>query len=138
VNQPGLAPKRELINPPGTEKVYERLQFSQAVKVGDIIWVSGQVGRDPGGNLAEGIQAQARAALENLKSVLEHAGACLGDVVELTTFHTSMKDIMGFAQAKADFFPQDYPAWTAVGVTELVYPGLLVEVRAVAVMGSSL
>ena len=64
-----------LINPPGTEKVYEKLQFSQAVRVGDTVWVSGQVGMDETGMAGDGIEEQARLAFQNLQRVLEAAGS---------------------------------------------------------------
>ena len=126
---------KTLINPPGTEKIYKRMQFSQAVRVGEMIWVSGQVGIDGEGNTAEGIEAQARGAFNNLGRVLAEAGASFADVVELVTYHTSMKEIGEFAKVKAEFVSEDFPAWTAVGVTELVMPKLLCEIRAVAVTG---
>lgn len=128
--------KRKLINPPGTEKIYEKWQYSQAVRVGDTIWVSGQAGMDRKGP-AEGIEAQSRIAFESLKRVLVEEGATLGDVVELVTYHTNMAEMSGFARVKAEFFPSDYPAWTAVGVTALAVPGILLEIRATAVVGSS-
>lgn len=128
--------KKVLVNPPGTEQIYKRMQFSQAVRVGDLVWVSGQVGLDEQGTVGEGIDAQARLAFKNLSRVLAEAGASLADVVELITFHTSMSDIRGFAKVKAGFIPEDFPAWTAVGVRELVMPQLLVEIRATAVIGS--
>ena len=127
--------KRKLINPPGTEKTYERWQFSQAVRVGETVWVSGQMGME-GKSPAQGIEAQTRIAFENLTRVLAEGGATLADVVELVTYHKSMSDLAGFSKAKAEFFPSNYPAWTAVGVTELAVPGILVEVRATAVVGS--
>jgi enamine deaminase RidA (YjgF/YER057c/UK114 family) len=125
-----------LINPPGSERVYERMQFSQAVRVGDIVWVSGQVGVDEKGEAGKGIEEQTRIAFKNLERVLAEAGGSLADVVELMTFHTSMADIRGFAKVKSEFIPEKYPAWTAVGVTELVMPQFLVEIRAQAVLGS--
>ncbi len=125
-----------LINPPGSERVYERMQFSQAVRVGDTVWVSGQVGMDEKGVAGEGIEEQARIAFKNLSRVLTEAGCSFADVVELVTFHTSRSDIRGFAKVKAEFIPEKYPAWTAVGVTELVMSQLLVEIRATAVVGS--
>lgn len=128
--------KRRLINPPGTEKTYQRWQYSQAVRVGDTIWVSGQVGMDKTGP-AEGIEAQSRIALESLKRVLEEAGASLEDVVELVTYHTNMADLAGFGKVRAEFFPSNYPAWTAVGVQALAVPGVLLEVKATAVAGSA-
>jgi enamine deaminase RidA (YjgF/YER057c/UK114 family) len=128
--------QRILVNPPGTERIYEVMQFSQAVRVGDTMWVSGQVGVDEKGNAGEGIEAQARLAFKNLESILTHAGGSMADIVELVTFHTSMADIGGFAQVKSEFIPENYPAWTAVGVTELARPQFLVEIRATAVIGS--
>lgn len=128
---------RELINPPGTEVVYQSMQFSQAVRAGDMVWVSGQVGMDEQLSMADGIEAQARLAFRNLEKVLAAAGASLADVVELTTFHVDMAQMGTFARVKSEFFTKDFPAWTAVGVKELVLTGLLVEIRAVAVIGSS-
>ncbi len=128
--------KKILVNPPGTEQIYKRMQFSQAVRVGDVVWVSGQVGMDELGTVGEGIDAQSRLAFKNLERVLAEAGASLVDVVELITFHTAMSDIRGFSKVKAGFIPENFPAWTAVGVKELVMPQLLVEIRATAVIGS--
>ena len=128
--------KKILINPSGTEDIYRRMKFSQAVRVGDTVWVSGQVGVDAKGLVGEGIDGQARLAFKNLAHVLADIGASLADVVELMTFHTSMGDIRGFSKVKAEFIPENYPAWTAVGVKELVMPQLLVEIKATAVIGS--
>lgn len=127
--------KKELINPPGTEKTYQRFQFSQAVKVGNTLYVSGQVGRAPDGKIPEDIEGQTRVALENLKRVIEHAGGTLEDVVELHTFHTDMNELPGMMKAKAEFFPKDYCAWTAIGCTALAGPQFKLEVKATAVIG---
>lgn len=135
-NNAGRQNSKKLINPQGTEGVYAAMQFSQAVRVGNTIWVSGQVGMNEQFQMADGIQAQARQAFQNLGRVLEAAGASFEDIVELVTYHITMKDMPGFAKVKTEFIPRDYPAWTAVGVTELVLPGLLVEIRATAVIGS--
>jgi enamine deaminase RidA (YjgF/YER057c/UK114 family) len=124
---------RKLINPPGTEGIYQSWHFSQAVRVGNQVWVSGQVGIDEHG-IGDGIEAQARAAFRNLVRVLDAAGASLRDVVELVTYHRAMQDMQTFAKVKDEFFPEDYPAWTAVGVTALALPELLVEIRATAVV----
>jgi enamine deaminase RidA (YjgF/YER057c/UK114 family) len=129
--------KRKLINPPGTEAIYQQWQFSQAVQVGETVWVSGQVGIDHEGKVPAGIEAQTKLAFENLKGVLAAAGAALEDVVELTTFHRDMKEMPGFAKVKATYLPKDYPAWTAIGTTELALPDLRIEVRATAVIGSA-
>jgi enamine deaminase RidA (YjgF/YER057c/UK114 family) len=128
--------KQQLINPPGTETVYERMQFSQAVRVGDTLWVSGQTGVDENWKAADGIENQAQLAFQGLERIIKEAGGTLADIVELVTYHTSMKDIRGFSKVKAKFISAEFPAWTAVGVTELVMPDLLVEVRATVVIGS--
>ena len=81
--------------------------------------------------------AQARLAFEGLKRTLAETGASLEDVVELTTFHIDLRcEMEQFASVKDEYFPRDYPAWTAVGVTQLALPELRVEVRAVAIAGS--
>jgi len=128
--------RKTLVNPKGTEAIYQSMQFSQAVRVGNMVWVSGQVGIDDSFQIGGGIETQARLAFQNLTAVIEEAGGTLADIVELVTYHISMKDMKGFSKVKAEFIPSHYPAWTAVGVTELVLPGLLVEIRATVVIGS--
>jgi enamine deaminase RidA (YjgF/YER057c/UK114 family) len=129
---------RTLVNPKGTEALYANYHFSQAIRVGDTIWISGQVGVDADLTPAAGITAQAELAFGGLKRALQDAGATLADVVELTTFHLDLRrEIEEFSTVKDRFFPRDFPAWTAVGVTQLALPELRVEVRAVAVAGSA-
>ncbi|MGH6957246.1 MAG: RidA family protein [Caulobacteraceae bacterium] len=131
--------QRTLIVPPAAQAMYDHYHFAQATRVGDMIWVSGQVGLDAAGHAGPDVAAQARLAFEGLKAVLAEAGASLGDVVELTTFHTDLRGQMrAFGAVKDAFFPSNYPSWTAVGVTQLATPELLVEIRAVAVVGSAL
>src|SRR5256885_1812626 len=130
---------RTLINPGSTKVLYDNYHFSQATRVGDMIWVSGQVGLEPNMRPAKGLTEQSRLAFGGLKTVLEAAGASLGDVVELVTFHIDLRGGSSeFVKVKDEFFPKDYPSWSAVGVTQLAMPELLVEIRAVAVAGSGL
>ena len=129
--------KRVLVNPKETQPMYDAFHFSQANRVGDTIWVSGQVGIDSNLSPASGMSAQARLAFEGVERTLAETGASLEDVVELTTFHIDLRGEMDeFAKVKDEFFPRGYPAWTAVGVTQLALPELRVEIRAVAVAGS--
>lgn len=133
---PSQEPKRQSINPGSTQALYDALHFSQATRVRDMVWVSGQVGIDAAMKPAQGIEAQAHLAFQNLRSVLQAAGASLADVVELVTFHTDLRaEMRAFAAVKDEYFPDRYPSWTAVGVTQLALPELCVEVRAVAVVG---
>ena len=127
---------RQPIIPKPFQAFYDAYHFSPATRVGDTIWVSGQVGIGPDMKAGEGMQAQARIAFESLKAVLETAGASLSDVVELTTFHTNLRDEMeDFSAVKDAYFPACYPSWTAVGVTQLALPESCIEIRAVAVAG---
>lgn len=129
--------RRLSIRPAGTERAYDTLHFSPAIRVGDIVWVSGQVGIDGDAKPGAGMAAQARLAFINLANVLAEAGATMADVVELVTFHTDLRgDIQEFVAVKDEFIPRDFPAWSAVGVTQLAFPEFLVEIRAVAVVGS--
>jgi enamine deaminase RidA (YjgF/YER057c/UK114 family) len=134
----GNEDQQVLINPPGTEVIYDSWQFSQAVRSGRVVWISGQVGFDGANNLIpKSIEEQSRLALDNLKIVIEDAGGTLDDIVELVSYHTDMRELDAFTEVKAEFFGADYPAWTAVGVTALADPELKVEIRATAVIGSS-
>jgi enamine deaminase RidA (YjgF/YER057c/UK114 family) len=136
---PSGSKQRIIVVPQATQRTYDRFHFAPATRVGDTIWVSGQVGLDTRFQPAAGMAAQAELAFEGLKAVLSEAGASLGDVVELTTFHIDLQgDMAAFSAVKDRYFPKNYPSWTAVGVTQLAVTGLLVEVRAVAVAGSAL
>ena len=130
--------KRQTITTPGSQVFYDRLHFAPATRVGDTIWLSGQTGYDAASRTApDGIEAQARLAFDGIKEVLEAAGATMADIVELVSFHTDLhRDMAGFTKVKDEYLPDNYPAWTAVGVTALAMPELLVEIRVVAVAGS--
>lgn len=125
-----------LINPSGTEEFYDNWHFSQGVRVGDTLWISGQLGIGPNSKPGTTIAEQTRLAFQNLSRVLEAAGGSLADVVELTTYHIAMDDLPQVAAVKDEFISQNFPAWTAVGVTQLAFPELLIEIKATAVIGS--
>lgn len=131
--------KRQMITPASVKaRQYDQMHFSSATRVGDMIWVSGQVGFDAArGEPGEGMAEQASLAFQNLKNVLAEAGATMADIVEIMTFHTDLRgpDIHAFVQVKDEFLPDRYPSWTAVGVAQLANPAFLVEVRAIAVAG---
>lgn len=126
---------RQVYNPgPRAQRYYDAMHFATATRVGDLIWVSGQVGIDPETGLpAQGIEAQARFAFHGVEAALAAAGASLDDIVELMTFHTALgRDSAEFSSVKDEFILDPYPCWTAVGVSQLARPELLVEIRAVA------
>ena len=109
--------------------------FSQAIQIGNTVYVSGQVAKDPDGNVVgEGdMAAQTGQALENMKTVLEAAGASMGDVVKLTVFVTDINRLLETHPIRTKYFPDPPPASTGVEVSALGFPELLVEIEAVAV-----
>ncbi|HIH2745159.1 RidA family protein [Burkholderia aenigmatica] len=127
---------RKAIVPAGMEAVYEKIGYAPGLKVGDTLYVSGQIGRDAAMQLVEDREAQIVQAFENLKLVLEAAGASFNDVVDLTTFHTDMRDLPLFMRVRDSYLDaHPKPAWTAIGAHMLGgAPGYIVEIKAVAVL----
>jgi len=127
-------PKRESIIPKGMENIYQRFRYSPGVKVGNMLYIAGQIGRDENLNVIEGKEAQFVQAFENVKKVLTAAGATFDDVVEMVTYHTDMRDLQLFIQVKDRYFTNQLPTWTGIGTTALAMPGLLVEIKCTAIL----
>lgn len=109
--------------------------YSQAVRVGDTVYMSGQIGLDPQSMvLVEGIDGQIVRVFENLKAVAEAAGGSLADVVKLNVFLTDLAHFAKVNEAMARYFSEPYPARAAIGVKELP-KGALVEADAVMFLG---
>ena len=109
-----------------------KLPFSPAIRAGDYIFVSGQVGFvDAKGNEIKGIEAQVRLCLENMKRVLVAAGASLDDVVKVTVFLRNEEDFAKMNETYQGYFPEDKPA-RSTAVTGLVMPNMLIEMDCVA------
>jgi len=107
--------------------------YSQAVRAGDTLYLSGQIGLDPAsGQLVQGIESQIERVFGNLKAVAEAAGASLGDVVKLTVYLTDLTNFARVNEAMARYFNPPYPARAAVGVASLPR-GALVEADAIIV-----
>jgi len=108
--------------------------YSQAVKVGDTVYLSGQIGLDPASmQMVEGIDAQIERVFENLKAVAEAAGATLDAAAKLNIYLTDLANFAKVNETMARYFKQPYPARAAVGVKELPR-GALVEADAVLVL----
>src|SRR5574337_624745 len=126
---------RQAIIPQGMEAVYEKVRYAPAVRVGDTVYVSGQIGRDENMQLVEPPEAQIVQAFENLKKVMEAAGGSMADIVDLTSFHTDMRQLPLFMEIKDRYLKADFPAWTAIGAASLCgAPGYIVEIKATAVL----
>ena len=109
--------------------------YSQAVRIGDLLYTSGQIPLDPAtGTLVEGdIAVQARQSLSNVKAILEAAGADMSAVVKTTVFLKNMDDFAAMNEVYAQFFAEPYPARSAVQVAKLP-KDVLVEIEAVAAL----
>ncbi len=106
--------------------------YSQAIRSGDLVFCSGQIGLDPAsGELAAGVEAQAERALRNLQSVLDAAGLSFDDVVKTTIFLADVGDFGAVNAVYAKFMSEPPPARSTIGVGGLP-KGALVEVEAIA------
>lgn len=107
--------------------------YSQAVKAGNLVFVSGQIPVDPatGEFAGNDITTQTRQSLTNVRSILEQAGCSCADVVKTTVLLADMGDFAAMNAVYAEFFTQPYPARAAFAVKDLP-KGALVEIEAVA------
>ena len=122
---------REVISSPDAPKAIG--PYSQAIRVGNTLYLAGQLGIDPAtAKFAEsGFEAQARQALENQKAVLTAAGLTFENVVQCQVFVTDMNNYPAFNKIYSEYFTNDYPARAVVEVSRLPADGL-VEIMMVA------
>lgn len=126
---------RQFIVPPSMELLAERAGYVPAVKVGSTVYCAGQVGRNVELEVISDPAQQFLRAWENLRTVLGEAGCTFEDVVDMTTYHVDLQRHMAlFRTVKDSVFPRNTCAWTCIGVSELARPGLLVEIKCVAVL----
>lgn len=153
------AKMRKTIVPESLAGVYEKWHFAPAVVANGMIYCSGIIGTSvngdaPSGQPLEGArailqqsgqtaitalqavrepEAQFATAFEALSAILKKAGADLHDIIEITTYHVDIGVHMEcFMRVKDRYLKHPYPAWTAIGVSELAVPGGLMEIRAIA------
>lgn len=109
-------------------------RFSQAMRVGDLVFVSGQAAIDENAQIVgEGdFMAQAHQVFKNLKEILEQAGSGLDRIVKVGIFITDMSYFPQIIELRGQYFTEPYPADTIVQVEALALPGLMLEIEAVA------
>jgi enamine deaminase RidA (YjgF/YER057c/UK114 family) len=121
------------IVPAGMEHVPIESGYAPAVAEGGFLFLAGQLGRDDQRNVIVDPQAQFTRAWENVVTILTEAGAGVGDLVDVTTFHVGLREHLALYKTVRDRFLQGHtPPWTAIGVSELSRLGLLVEIKCVA------
>jgi reactive intermediate/imine deaminase len=126
-------PDRQVINAPGAPP---GLPFSSAVRIGNVLYLSGQIGALPGTRqLADtGVAGQTRQVFENMKAVLTYAGSSLERVFKCTVFLTNIADYAAMNAVYASYFPKDPPARSTVAGSGLAL-GARVEIECLATVG---
>jgi 2-aminomuconate deaminase len=120
-----------------------RGKYPHIKRAGDFLIVSGTSARRADNSIAGAkvdelgttqldIRVQTRAVIENVRDILQSAGAQLSDVVEISTYLVNMNDFGGYNDVYGEYFGQDGPARTTVAVHQLPHPHLLIEIRALA------
>ena len=124
--------KRKAVFPAGPQALYDTNRYSAAIRSGDLLFISGQVGNREDGSAEPVFERQVRLAFDNLKAVLQAAGCTLDDVIDVTTFHTDPDaQFETVTEVRASIIGEPpYPTWTAVGA-KLLY-GFDFEIKAVA------
>jgi enamine deaminase RidA (YjgF/YER057c/UK114 family) len=133
-NEENAMSKREAIYPAGSERhaLYDQHGYSAAIRSGDLLFVSGQVGSRPDGTPEPDFERQLVQAFANLEAVLHAAGCTFDDIIDVTTFHTDPEnqfDTILKTKSKV-FASKPYPNWTAVGVNWLA--GFDFEIKVIA------
>lgn len=125
-------PHREAIFPADRHALYEQHGYSAAIRSGDLLFVSGQVGSRADGSPEPDFEAQVRLAFANLEATLVAGGCSLDGIVDVTSFHTDPDaQFATIMTVKNDVFPQPpYPNWTAIGVNWLA--GFDFEIKVIA------
>ena len=124
--------QREAIFPAGRHALYEEHSYSAAIRSGDLLFVSGQVGSRSDGTPEPDFERQVQLAFANLEATLGAAGCSFADIVDVTTFHTDPENQFETIMAvKSQIFSAPpYPNWTAIGVTWLA--GFDFEIKVIA------
>ena len=113
--------------------VFDRFGYAAAVKANGMLYVSGQIGLNADGSLPADDQTQFVNAFDRLDAILHTAGAGFSDIVDLVSYHVGIQDhFADFVTVKGRYIHEPFPAWTAIGVAALARPGLVIEIKAVA------
>jgi enamine deaminase RidA (YjgF/YER057c/UK114 family) len=128
------APSRDVLVPEVWADFYEETHIPAAVRVGDTLRLTGHTGETPDGVFSPDHETQIRQVFRNIALTLAEAGATWSNVVEINSYHVGLlNQAEAVLRIAAEFLEDPYPAWTAVGVTELILSEALVEISCVAV-----
>lgn len=126
--------QRSAIVPHGMEFIRDEIGYAPGVLSGNTLYIAGQIGRDAKRQLVEEKRQQFIQCFENMKAVLHTAKMDFADVVEITSYHTDMRDLPLYMEVRNLYFTGCLPAWTAIGAASLCgTAGYFLEVKAIAV-----
>lgn len=133
------ASRRTVVVSPPFAAFYQATHVPAARRVGNRLLVTGHTGDNLDGTYSDDVNAQLRQVFRNVEATLHEAGASWADVVVLTSYHVGLQaQAAALLEIAAEFLAEPYPAWTAVGVTELIDPPALVEISCEAVLPDDL
>ena len=120
----------ELVLPKSMETTYNSFHFAPAQISNGVLYASGQIGTGPGGQIPDSPEEEFRNAWTSVGTILEEAGMNFSNIIEFTSYHVGLQAHLGaFMKVKDEFVKEPFPAWTAIGITELAVPGARVEIR---------
>lgn len=113
--------------------------YSHVTRVGDTLYLAGQVALDPGGHLVGkgDVETQAQQVYANLAAILGELGGDLGDIVKMTTYLTDRSHLDGFRRVRNRVFQEPFPPNTLLFISGLAHPDYLIEIEAIAVVSGS-
>lgn len=121
---------KEIIVPEEDKALYKNFHFASAARANGLVICSGQIGTQAGGGVPESAEEEFRNAWRGVGKVLAAAGLTYADIIDVTSFHVGLRDNLAtFMKVKDEFVKEPYPAWTAIGVSELAVGGARVEIR---------
>ena len=125
---------REAFIPSVWRAFYEESGVPAAVRSGRTLYVTGHTGESADGVFPADVEAQVMGTFRNIELTLAEAGLGWRDVVAMASYHVGFRDqVPTLITVAAEFLAEPYPAWTAVGVTELIDPEAVIEISCVAV-----
>jgi len=128
----------EAIVPAVWAEFYEETHIPAALRVNDTVRVTGHTGEAADGGFSTDPEVQIRQVFGNIALTLVEAGVSWSDVVEINSYHVGLqRQLEAVLRIAAEFLKDPYPAWTAVGVTELLVPEALIEISCVALVPPS-
>jgi enamine deaminase RidA (YjgF/YER057c/UK114 family) len=123
----------DTVVPESGKSAYKHFHFSQAVKSGSLLVCSGQIGTNPDHSVPESAEDEFRKAWQSVEEVLKEAGLGFEDIIEYTSYHVNLgKNMKAFMKVRDEVLSEPWPAWTAIGISELFIPGARVEIRVIA------